>query len=71
MPVRGCQSRKLDELFKPFVRVEPARDRDSGGFGIGLAISSSAVRAHQGEISARNHPEGGLEVAITLPVLPS
>ena len=67
----GVPESKLDELFKPFVRVEPARDRDSGGFGIGLAIASSAVRAHQGEISARNHPEGGLEVVITLPVVSS
>ena len=67
----GVPESKLDELFKPFVRVEPARDRDSGGFGIGLAIASSAVRAHQGKISARNVPGGGLEVLINLPVQPT
>ena len=63
----GVPEEKLDDLFKPFVRVESARDRDSGGFGLGLAIASAAIRGHGGEITARNHPSGGLEVVVSLP----
>ena len=63
----GVPEAKLEDLFKPFVRVESARDRDSGGFGLGLAIASSAIHRHQGQIKARNHPQGGLEVSVTLP----
>ena len=39
----------------------------SGGAGLGLAIARRAVEIHGGTIAARNHPEGGLEVAIRLP----
>ena len=58
-----------DELFKPFVRGDYARDRDSGGYGIGLAIADAAVRRHGGTISTMNHPDGGLEVEISLPTV--
>ncbi|MBX9811374.1 MAG: two-component sensor histidine kinase, partial [Burkholderiales bacterium] len=44
-----------------------ARDRMSGGYGLGLAIAERAVRLHGGDISARNEPEGGLTVTIRLP----
>ncbi|MDA8383419.1 MAG: ATP-binding protein [Betaproteobacteria bacterium] len=58
----------LADIFKPFFRVDDARDRRSGGYGLGLAIAARAVRAHGGEIHARNHPAGGLEIAIELPL---
>ena len=63
----GVPEEQLQDMFKPFVRVETARDRDSGGFGLGLAIASAAVRGHGGEITAHNHHQGGLEVVVTLP----
>jgi two-component system sensor histidine kinase CpxA len=63
----GVPEEELDRLFEPFHRVEDARDRSSGGVGLGLAIAERAVRAHGGEVSAANHPEGGLEVRIVLP----
>jgi two-component system sensor histidine kinase CpxA len=69
--VRDCGSgvpeEMLKRLFEPFVRVGSARDRSSGGYGLGLAIAERAVRLHGGEISARNQPEGGLIVTIRLP----
>ena len=69
--VRDCGSgvpeEMLTRLFEPFVRVGSARDRSSGGYGLGLAIAERAVRLHGGEISARNQPEGGLIVTIRLP----
>jgi two-component system sensor histidine kinase CpxA len=63
----GVPEGQLERLFEPFHRVDDARDRGSGGVGLGLAIAERAVRAHGGEVEASNHPEGGLEVQIVLP----
>ena len=63
----GVPEELIGELFKPFVRVDYARDRGSGGSGIGLAIADAAVRRHGGAIKASNHPAGGLCVEIFLP----
>jgi two-component system sensor histidine kinase CpxA len=58
----------LRHLFKPFFRVAEARDRNSGGTGIGLAIAERAVRLHGGNMKAANAEGGGLLVIITLPL---
>jgi two-component system, OmpR family, sensor histidine kinase CpxA len=63
----GIGDDELERVFEPFYRVEEARDRSSGGVGLGLAIAARAVRAHGGEISAANHPDGGLVVTVRLP----
>ncbi len=64
----GVPEDMLPRLFEPFVRVDDARDRTRGGYGLGLAIAQKAIRLHGGEVTARNEPEGGLSVVITLPV---
>jgi two-component system sensor histidine kinase CpxA len=64
----GVPEDMLTKLFEPFVRVSDARDRQSGGYGLGLAIAERAIRLHGGEISALNEPNGGLNVRIRLPV---
>jgi two-component system sensor histidine kinase CpxA len=66
----GVPQEMLPRLFEPFVRVGTARDRASGGYGLGLAIAQKAVRLHGGEVSALNDPAGGFRVVITLPVSP-
>jgi two-component system sensor histidine kinase CpxA len=63
----GVPGDQLDKVFEPFFRASEARDRDSGGVGLGLAIAAGAVRAHGGTIAARNADGGGLEVTIRLP----
>jgi len=63
----GIDADELERIFEPFYRVEKARDRSSGGVGLGLAIAARAVRAHGGHISAANHPDGGLVVTVRLP----
>ncbi len=63
----GVPPDALVEIFKPFYRVENARDRTSGGIGLGLAIASRAVELHRGRMSARN-ANPGLIVEIELPV---
>jgi two-component system sensor histidine kinase CpxA len=63
----GVPEAALGELFQPFYRVAEARDRQSGGAGIGLAIAEQAVRLHGGSARAENAAEGGLRVILELP----
>ena len=63
----GVPAGELDKIFEPFYRVQEARDRGSGGHGLGLSIAANAVRRHGGLIDARNADNGGLIVRISLP----
>jgi two-component system, OmpR family, sensor histidine kinase CpxA len=63
----GVPEAALSEIFRPFYRVDDARDREAGGVGLGLAITERAVRLHHGSVSANNAAEGGLIVKVTLP----
>lgn len=67
----GVPASALSQLFLPFYRVADARDRQTGGTGIGLAITERAVRLHNGVVSASNAPDGGLSVEIVLPIAAS
>ncbi len=64
----GVPDAALADLFKPFYRVEDGRERQSGGFGIGLAIAERTIRNHGGSMQAKNHEDGGLVVTLRLPV---
>jgi two-component system sensor histidine kinase CpxA len=64
---RGVPEEQLPRIFEPFYRVDPDRDRASGGVGLGLAIARRAVDLHGGSITARN-ANPGLCVSIRLPV---
>lgn len=64
----GVPEDELEKLFKPFYRLQTARDRKTGGIGLGLAIAERAVNAHNGEIKAQNITDG-LKVEIKLPML--
>lgn len=65
----GVPEAALGEIFRPFTRVDEARDRVSGGAGIGLAITERAVRLHEGSVAAANAEGGGLVVTIRLPAI--
>jgi two-component system sensor histidine kinase CpxA len=67
----GVPAEHLGALFEPFARVADARERATGGAGLGLAITKRAVELHGGSVAARNHAEGGLEVVLELPVAPA
>lgn len=54
----GVPENELENLFRPFYRVGEARDRGSGGTGLGLAIAEQAVKAHKGQIEAKNQDDG-------------
>lgn len=63
----GVPPAEMENLFRPFYRVATARERDTGGIGLGLAITHRAVKLHHGKVTAENAPGGGLLVKITLP----
>jgi signal transduction histidine kinase len=63
----GVPNEELENLFRPFYRVGEARERKTGGIGLGLATAERAVHAHKGAIQAQNTKDG-LEVEIKLPV---
>jgi signal transduction histidine kinase len=64
----GVPEDKLQDIFKAFMRSSEARDRDSGGYGLGLAITAGAIRAHGGSCKAKNLVEGGLCISLTIPI---
>lgn len=64
----GVPEQDLQRLFEPFTRVAEARDRDSGGFGLGLAMTGKILEAHGGSAQAVNATPTGLHVTLTLPL---
>lgn len=67
----GIADKDLQRIFQPFVRLDAARQRQTGGYGLGLAIVHAVVLAHQGQIHAYNREDGnqGLVIQIVLPTL--
>ena len=64
----GVDETHLAHLFEYLYRVEDSRNRETGGFGLGLSICQHIVIAHQGEINATASSLGGLALIITLPL---
>jgi signal transduction histidine kinase len=65
---KGVSPEALEEIFRPFYRSDDARERPSGGVGLGLAITERAIRLHGGRVKAENSPSGGLIVELHLPL---
>ncbi len=65
----GVPPNALGKLFEPFYRLDDARGRQTGGVGLGLAITERAVRFHGGSVKALNREGGGLVVEIRLPLI--
>jgi two-component system, OmpR family, sensor kinase len=63
----GVPAGDLERIFEPFYRVSIAREREVGGTGLGLAITARVVLLHGGDVSASNHPGGGLAVTMVFP----
>jgi len=64
----GVPEAALKSIFRPFYRLDLSRQRSTGGYGVGLAITERAVRLHGGAVTARNAKEGGLIVEMRLPI---
>lgn len=62
----GIPPQDLPHLFSPLYRGESSRNRNTGGAGLGLTIARRILRAHGGDLTAANHPDGAVFTA-TLP----
>jgi two-component system, OmpR family, sensor histidine kinase CpxA len=65
----GVPNADLEKILQPFYRLDDARNRQTGGAGLGLSIADRAVRLHGGQLRASNRPGGGLEVEIRIPAV--
>lgn len=63
----GIAQESREEVFKPFVRLDAARNQDAGGTGLGLAIARDIARSHGGDITLHDSPLGGLRAIIQIP----
>nr|WP_167591713.1 ATP-binding protein [Jiella endophytica] len=63
----GIAADQREEVFKPFVRLDTARNLDAGGTGLGLAIARDIARAHGGDILLSDSALGGLRALIRIP----
>jgi two-component system osmolarity sensor histidine kinase EnvZ len=64
----GIPSGMREEVFKPFLRLDDARNQDEGGTGLGLAIARDIARSHGGDITLGDSPLGGLRATVRVPV---
>ena len=64
----GIPAAMREDVFKPFLRLDDARNQDEGGAGLGLAIARDIARAHGGDITLGDSPLGGLRAAVRVPV---
>ncbi|WP_248310319.1 ATP-binding protein [Bosea sp. 117] len=64
----GIPPEQRDEVFRPFLRLDDARNQDAGGSGLGLTIARDAARAHGGDITLGDSPLGGLRATVRIPV---
>jgi len=63
----GIPASRRDDVFKPFVRLDEARNLDSSGTGLGLSIARDIARSHGGDITLDSSPMGGLRVIVRVP----
>jgi two-component system osmolarity sensor histidine kinase EnvZ len=63
----GIPFDRREEVFKPFVRLDEARNQDSSGTGLGLSIARDIARSHGGDITLDASPLGGLRAVVRVP----
>jgi two-component system osmolarity sensor histidine kinase EnvZ len=64
----GIPTAHREDVFRPFYRLDEARNQDESGAGLGLAIARDIARSHGGDITLSDSPLGGLQAAIRIPV---
>ncbi|HET9615623.1 MAG TPA: ATP-binding protein [Pseudolabrys sp.] len=64
----GIPTEMREDVFKPFLRLDDARNQDEGGTGLGLAIARDIARSHGGDITLGDSPLGGLRATVRVPV---
>lgn len=63
----GIPSEHQEKIFEPFVRLDPSRNKKTGGHGLGLAIVRNIIEGHGGEVHVRSSPMGGARFTLRWP----
>jgi two-component system osmolarity sensor histidine kinase EnvZ len=63
----GIPEKNREDVFKPFFRLDEARNLDDSGTGLGLAIARDIARSHGGNVTLGDSPLGGLRAIIRVP----
>lgn len=64
----GIPAEMREEVFRPFMRLDPARGPDTGGTGLGLTIARDVARRHGGDVTLTDSPRGGARAVVRLPL---
>jgi two-component system, OmpR family, osmolarity sensor histidine kinase EnvZ len=64
----GIPANRRDDVFRPFLRLDDARNQDEAGSGLGLAIARDIARSHGGDVMLGDSPMGGLRASVRIPV---
>ena len=63
----GIPEERLEDVFRPFYRLDDARNAQMGGTGLGLAIARDVARSHGGDIILQRSGLGGLQARVSIP----
>lgn len=63
----GIPPERREDVFRPFVRLDPSRNQATGGIGLGLTIARDVARSHGGDLTLGRAPTGGLRALVYLP----
>lgn len=64
----GIPEAQMGVIFRPFTRVEGSRNRQTGGFGLGLTIARNIARRYGGDVTLKNRAGGGLRAELAIPL---
>ena len=64
----GIPANMREDVFRPFFRLDEARNQDEPGTGLGLSIARDIARSHGGDITLEDSPLGGLRAVVRIPV---
>ena len=64
----GIPACERQRIFEPFLRLDPSRNRERGGAGLGLAIARHLIQSHGGAIAVEDRPGGGARFRVSLPL---
>jgi two-component system osmolarity sensor histidine kinase EnvZ len=64
----GIPPDRREDVFKPFFRLDPSRNVETGGVGLGLTIARDILRSHGGDLTLGDSPLGGLRAMLVVPV---
>ncbi len=64
----GIQPELYEDVFKPFTRLDAARNQNQSGVGLGLSLVRDVARGHGGDVTLARAPQGGLRATLRLPL---